>query len=243
MSPVLPESSDGPAARPARILIVEDDAALAFCLRDNLEQEGYHVEEAADGRRGLERARAEPFDLILLDIMLPEIDGFSVCRQIRAARCDAAIIVISAKGDEVDKVVGLELGADDYVAKPFGLREILARVRAVLRRRPMRRTSDVIQLGETRIDLRRQEARRGRDVTRLSHLETAILAYLVDHEGEVVPRTELYEAVWKEATHTADRTVDHHIVKLRRAVEPDPKRPRYILTVYGSGYRLVSSGS
>ncbi|MEM7262958.1 MAG: response regulator transcription factor [Planctomycetota bacterium] len=224
---------------PQSVLIIEDDPELSFCLRDNLEQEGYGVSVAADGKRGLELALRQRFDLVLLDLMLPEIDGLSVCREIRGSGKNTAIIVISAKGDEVDKVIGLELGADDYVAKPFGLREILARVRAVLRRSPSEPPQNVVRLGDCEVYFRRQEIHSPSEVHRLSYLETEILAYLVQHSGAVVSRAELYEAVWGEPTHTADRSVDHHIVRLRRILESNPKSPRIILTVYGTGYRLV----
>lgn len=224
-----------------RILIIEDDADLSHVLEDNLEQEGYDVDAEEDGAVGLARALGEDPDLILLDVMLPSEDGFTICREIRAKKPSLPIIVISARGSERDKVEGLDLGADDYVAKPFGLREILARVRAVLRRRASTSAPDLVDLGEAQIDLETGLTLRGRREERLSYQETEILRMLMAREGLAVSRRELVREVWGYDLLPGDRTVDNHIVRLRKIIEADPRHPQLILTVYGVGYRLVRS--
>ncbi len=219
------------------LLLVEDDDDLAFALVDNLEAESYRVTHETNGRTGLERALAEPFDLILLDIMLPELDGYSVCREIRAQRPDTPILVISAKGQETDKVRGLDLGADDYLPKPFGLAELMARVRALLRRSPAT-SSATIKIGDAIVDLDKQTVTKDDTEHRLSHHENEVLRRLVACRGEVVSRAELLREIWGAEGRYGDRTVDNHVVKLRRKIEADAKNPQFLLTAYGEGYRL-----
>jgi len=225
----------------ARIVIVEDEAEMARGLRDNLEFENYTVAHAATGQEGVELATSEPTDLVLLDIMLPDIDGFEVCRRLRDAGYRMPIIILSARSQEIDKVRGLELGADDYITKPFGLRELLARVHAALRRAdagpsgaPTR-----FQVGDREVDLVRQQVRSPQGATPLGYYESEILRVLYERVNEAVSRADLLERIWGVGADPADRTVDNHIVSLRRKLEPDAKHPRYILTAHAVGYKLV----
>ncbi len=223
------------------VLIVEDDADLALGLRHNLEFEGYRVLHAADGARGLETAVKEKPDLVILDVMLPKMDGLEVCRELRARGRTMPILMLTAKSQEVDKVVGLELGADDYLTKPFGLRELLARVKALVRRAERRLAGPgEVSVGEWTVDCNRYEARsQGKSTRALSHFEAEILALLARRPGEVVSRGEILQEVWGVDAGPTDRTVDNYVVKLRRALEPDPRNPRHIVTVHGAGYKLV----
>ncbi len=223
-----------------RILIVEDEADMAMGLADNLRFEGYEVTLAANGPQGLEQARTWRPDLVLLDIMLPRMDGFEVCRQIRHAGLTMPILMLTARGQEVDKVRGLELGADDYVTKPFGVAELLARIKAALRRGSG--TGPVIRhvrIGSADIDLSKGRVTRGRQAHNLGHYEIEILKMLLGRVEQPVSREEMLEAIWGIQGFPTDRTVDNHIVSLRRKIEPDPKRPQHILTVQRVGYKLV----
>lgn len=225
----------------AHILIIEDEPDLAMGLRDNLEFEGHSVAHAAAGHEGLQLASRQPPDLVLLDIMLPDIDGFEVCRQLRASGYRMPILILSARSQELDKVRGLELGADDYVTKPFGLRELLARINAALRRAeaPASAPGAHFRVGDRQIDLLRQRVIHGNEEIALGYYETEILRLLFEHVGEAVPRTELLEKIWGTGVFPADRTVDNHIVSLRRKIEPDAKHPQHILTAHAVGYKLV----
>ncbi len=225
----------------SRILIVEDEPHMQQGLRDNLEFEGYTVEIAGDGKAGLAKLRQDAFDLVLLDVMMPEMSGFDVCRQARREGVTTPIIMLTAKGEEIDKVVGLELGADDYVTKPFSLRELLARIKAVLRRRPdtVSGEGQPQQIGRLAIDFDAYEARADGESVSMSHLEFEVLRYLSARRQQTVSRDELLAEVWGyEATPTT-RTVDNFILKLRQKIEEDPANPRHILTVHGVGYKLV----
>lgn len=224
----------------ALVLVVEDEPDLVLGLRHNLELEGYRVLHAADGVRGLELAIKEKPDCVILDVMMPKMDGLEVCRQLRSRGHEMPILMLTAKSQEVDKVVGLEMGADDYLTKPFGLRELLARVKALLRRtqRRMSRPDTVVVAGWT-VDCRRFEARKGKVVRALSRYEADILALLAQRVGEVVSRNDILNEIWGLDAYPSDRTVDNYIVKLRKAVEPDPRQPRHLVTVHGVGYRLV----
>ncbi len=224
------------------VLIIEDEPDLAMGLRDNLEFEGYTVTHAADGEQGLAAMREAAADLIVLDIMLPGIDGFEVCRRMREAGHTMPIIILSARGQEIDKVRGLELGADDYVTKPFSLRELLARVSAALRRagQPVANEQARINVGDRVIDLTRQKVvLPDKAEVPLGYYESEILRILIEHVGEAVHRSELLERIWGTGVYPADRTVDNHIVSLRRKLEPDAKKPRHILTAHAVGYKLV----
>ncbi len=225
----------------ARIVIIEDEPDLAMGLRDNLEFEKHEVAHAATGEEGLKLVTQHPTDLVLLDIGLPDVDGFEVCRRLRAAGQTMPIIMLTARGQELDKVRGLELGADDYVTKPFSLRELLARVNAALRRAPGPVDAPRTQftIGERTVDLARQKVTwPGGDVA-LGYYESEILRILHEHAGQAVPRTELLERIWGVGVGPADRTVDNHIVSLRRKLEPDPQHPQHILTAHAVGYKLV----
>ncbi len=225
----------------SRIVIIEDEPELARGLRDNLEFEHHDVACAGNGQDGLRLATKEPTDLVLLDIGLPDIDGFEVCRRLRAAGYQMPIIILSARGQEIDKVRGLELGADDYVTKPFGLRELLARVHAALRRTQPAPPGprQVFNLGDRQVDLTRQTITGPQGEAPLGYYESEILRMLFERAGTAVPRNELLERIWGVDTGPADRTVDNHIVSLRRKLEPDPRNPRHILTAHAVGYKLV----
>ncbi len=227
----------------AKILVVEDDRPILTGLVDLLRGEGYEVVAAEDGAQALRAYEQERPSLVLLDIMIPEKSGYDVCREIRAKDPRTPILMLTAKGQEVDKVVGLELGADDYVVKPFGVKELLARVRALLRRN--RRDTPArdlrpIAFGRVRIDPKTYEGRRGNTVFSLSGRELELLRYLVERDGEVASRFDLLDAVWGVKYEGTTRTLDQHIVKLRRKIEDNPAEPRHILTVHGVGYRFRS---
>ncbi len=224
----------------AKILIVEDEPNMVSGLRDNFEFEGHQVITAGDGVAGLERAIAESPDLVILDVMMPRMSGLDVCRQLKSKRPSIPIIMLTARGQEVDKVVGLELGADDYVTKPFSIRELLARVKAVLRRaRTAPKTDEKYSFGEVEVNLRScQVSRRGQALD-FSSKEFELLKYFLIHPGETLTRDRLLEDVWGYDRFPTTRTVDAHIVRLRQKVEPKPEEPRFILTVHGTGYKFV----
>jgi DNA-binding response OmpR family regulator len=223
-----------------RILIVEDEPAMVAGLRDNFEYEGYEVISASDGVEGLERALAEEPDLIVLDVMMPRMSGLDVCKQLKAKKPSLPIIMLTARGQEVDKVVGLELGADDYVTKPFSIRELMARVKAVLRRAsPQSPEPEIYRFSDVEVNVRRNEVMRNGSRVELSAKEFALLAYFVAHPAETLSRDRLLDAVWGYENYPNTRTVDTHIVHLRQKLEPNPEEPRFILTVHGTGYKFV----
>ena len=224
-----------------RILIVDDEPEMVRGLEDNLRFEGYQTLSATDGPRGLALALSEAPDLVLLDIMMPGMSGWDVCRQLRAKGLDVPVIMLTARGEEADRVLGLELGADDYVTKPFGLRELLARIRAVLRRPGPRQKFEELAFGDVRVRLRgRQVWKAGREIA-MTRKEFDLLRYLVEHRGEVVTRDRLLDEVWGYDRYPTTRTVDTHILRLRQKLESDPEHPAYIVTVHGQGYRFVAS--
>jgi two-component system alkaline phosphatase synthesis response regulator PhoP len=209
-------------------------------LRDNFEYEGYEVISAADGAEGLNRAIADQPDLVVLDVMMPKMSGLDVCKQLKARKPSLPIIMLTARGQEIDKVVGLELGADDYVTKPFSIRELMARVKAVLRRAsPQAAGSEVYRFSDIEVNIRSNEVLRGGQPVELSSKEFALLAYFVAHPAETLSRDRLLDAVWGYENYPTTRTVDAHIVHLRQKLEPNPEEPRFILTVHGSGYKFV----
>jgi DNA-binding response OmpR family regulator len=226
----------------SRILIVEDDPSIRLGLQRSLSFEGYAVDVARDGEEAIQRAFDKRPDLVLLDLMLPKVNGFEVCKTIRKYDASIPIVILSAKGDEGDKVLGLELGADDYVTKPFSLRELLARVKAMLRRRDRPDTALVQQfvLGDARIDLAAFTIGRGAAVQMLSPKEAGMLRLLRQRLGRAVPRADFLREVWGGSPFVGDRTIDTHMLNLRQKVEADPKAPRFLLTVHGVGYRLVA---
>ena len=227
-------------AKKTRILIVEDEPAMVAGLRDNFEYEGYEVLSAADGVEGLERALSECPDLVVLDVMMPRMSGLDVCKQLKQQKPSIPIIMLTARGQEIDKVVGLELGADDYVTKPFSIRELMARVKAVLRRvAPTSSTPEVYRFSDVEVNVRSNEVLRGGSRIDLSSKEFALLAYFIAHPSETLSRDRLLDAVWGYENYPNTRTVDTHIVHLRQKLEPNPEDPRFILTVHGSGYKFV----
>ena len=232
------KSADEP--KPARILVVEDEPNMVAGLRDNFEFEGYEVLTARDGVEGLERALNESPDLVVLDVMMPRMSGLEVCRQLRAKRASIPIIMLTARGQEVDKVVGLELGADDYVTKPFSIRELLARVKAILRRTAaIPKQQDQHSFGDIEVDLHRRRVVKAGKALDISSKEFELLQYFICHSGETLSRDRLLEEVWGYENYPTTRTVDTHLVRLRQKLEPDPEQPQYFLTVHGTGYRFV----
>lgn len=223
-----------------RILIVEDEPAMVAGLRDNFEFEGYEVISAEDGVAGLERALEDQPDLVVLDVMMPRMSGLDLCKQLKAKRPSVPIIMLTARGQEIDKVVGLELGADDYVTKPFSIRELMARVKAVLRRvSPHADPLDIYRFSDIEVNIRSNEVLRSGSPIDLSAKEFALLAYFISHPAETLTRDRLLDAVWGYENYPNTRTVDAHIVHLRQKLEPNPEEPRFILTVHGSGYKFV----
>jgi DNA-binding response OmpR family regulator len=224
----------------AKILIVEDEPNMVAGLRDNFEFEGYQVISAPDGVAGLERALSEAPDLVILDVMMPRMSGLDVCKQLKIKKPAIPIIMLTARGQEVDKVVGLELGADDYITKPFSIRELLARVKAVLRRAGITpRAAEKYSFGDVEVNLRScRVSRRGQEMD-FSSKEFELLKFFLHHPGETLSRDRLLEEVWGYAHFPTTRTVDAHIVRLRQKVEPKPDEPRFILTVHGTGYKFV----
>lgn len=224
-----------------RILVIEDEPPMQVLLSDNLEFEGYAVRALATAEEGLAALAERPWSLVVLDLMLPGMSGFEFCRQARARGYWLPIIILTARSDESDQVIGLDLGADDYVTKPFAVRELLARVRAQLRRaaQPDARGSEEIRFGDVRVNLRRRLVTRRNRRVELSAREFELLRYLLAHQGEVVSREQLLRDVWGYSDQTVTRTVDNYIFKLRTHLEPRPHEPRYIITVHGSGYQLL----
>ena len=222
-----------------RILIIEDETPMRTALADLLAGEGYRAFTAADGERGLERALADKPDLILLDVMMPKLDGFQVCAELRRLAITAPVLMLTAKGQIEDRVNGLDAGADDYLVKPFSTDELLARVRALLRRADRTAKFSVkINLGDVEIDLARQTAARGKKEIHLTAKEFAMLRLLTEAEGEPVSREKFLDVVWGYTSFPTTRTVDNHIASLRAKLEKNPETPRWLKTVHGVGYRL-----
>jgi two-component system alkaline phosphatase synthesis response regulator PhoP len=226
----------------SRILLVEDEPGVAVTLSDLLISEGYAVDIAFDGPTGLQRAVAEPFDLVILDVMLPGKSGFDVCRDLRQQGKDVAVMMLTAKSQLTDRVVGLKLGADDYVAKPFEPAELLARVEALLRRVKKKKLPPVtsFQFADVDIDFEKGVVRKGETPVSLAGKEMELLRYLIDHRGKVVPRDELLEAVWQYQPGVSSRTIDVHVAWLRQKLESNPGSPQHIHTVRGVGYRFAA---
>jgi DNA-binding response OmpR family regulator len=222
------------------ILIVEDEPAMQLGLKDNLEIERYHVEVASDGETGLHKIKTGKYDLIMLDVMLPKVSGFDVCKAARAAGIDTPIIMLTARGEELDKVLGLELGADDYITKPFSVRELLARIKAILRRNHATASENTfVTIGRLQIEFSAFQARDEQREVKLSHKEFEILHYLYKNKNKVISRYDLLEKVWGYEEQITTRTVDNFILRLRQKIESNPNQPKIILTVHGTGYKLV----
>jgi two-component system alkaline phosphatase synthesis response regulator PhoP len=228
---------------PERLLLVDDEANLAEVIADNLGLEGYEVEVAPDGEQALEKVRARPPALIVLDVMLPGIDGFEVCARLRKEGNEVPVLFLTARTESDDRVRGLEAGGDDYLGKPFDLRELILRVRAILKRSQWARepssAGDELVLGDARVDFKRFTASMGEREVRLSTKETLILRLLAERAGQVVSRTEILDRVWGYDAFPTTRTIDNFVVRLRRILEPDPAQPRYLHTIRGTGYRLT----
>ena len=221
-----------------RILIVEDEPNMVAGLRDNFEYEGYEVLTASDGAEGLGRALNDAPDLVVLDVMMPKMSGLDVCKQLKAKRPSIPVIMLTARSQEVDKVVGLELGADDYVTKPFSIRELLARIKAVLRR-AHGGSQERYAFGDVAVNLRTCQVTRDGKPVEFSAKEFDLLKYFLCHPGEALSRDRLLEKVWGYNSFPTTRTVDAHIVHLRQKLELKPEEPRFILTVHGVGYKFV----
>ncbi len=227
-----------------KILVVDDEASIAKLLQFNLEKAGYEVVTAFDGKQALEMARSEQPDFMILDLMLPKMDGMDVCKTLRQERNNTPILMLTAKDDELDKILGLELGADDYLTKPFSPREVIARVKAILRRTqtavetPSQTEEVVLRFGDIRLYPEKYEVYRGEEKVELTPKEFELLTYLANHQGRVLTRDQLLNAVWNYDFIGDSRIVDVHVSHLREKLEEDTKNPRYIKTVRGLGYKL-----
>ena len=223
-----------------KVLIVEDDDSMATALTDGFKYEGYEVVLVRDGVEGLRMSKEAKPDLMILDVMMPKMNGLDVCREIRKAGNPVPIIMLTARGQEIDKVLGLKLGADDYVTKPFGFLELMARVEAVLRRASGRAGQmESYQFGDVTADFEKGEIRKKGELLEFSPREIRLLQYLIDNRGKVVAREKLLDAVWDYDSAPVTRTVDMHIAKLRKKIEESPAEPRYIVTVHGMGYKFT----
>ena len=225
-----------------KVLVAEDEQPMLEGLKDNLEFEGYEVHTATDGTVALEKLLNEPFHLVLLDVMMPGISGFDVCKEARSKGIQTPIIMLTAKSEEIDKVLGLEFGADDYITKPFSLRELLARVRAILRRTgtsPAHSDQQIEQIGNMNVNFSTYTATVNGQEVKLSYKEYEILHYLHNHKNETVDRDDLLDNIWGTDYQPTSRTIDNFILKLRQKIESDPNDPRIILTVHGIGYKLI----
>lgn len=229
---------------PARILLVEDEQDLAASIRENLEAEEYRVRVVGDGSRGLEAAREEDLDLVILDVMLPGIDGFAVCRRLREAGVQVPVLFLTARSEPQDRIRGLEEGGDDYLAKPFKLRELLLRVAAILRRsrwyEQEQEPGEVLRFGGNEVDFRSYRGQSADGSSHeLTHKEAMILKLLASREGEIVSRDEILDTVWGYDAYPSTRTIDNFILRLRRRFEPNPRQPGHFHTVHGAGYRFT----
>ncbi len=224
----------------ARILIAEDEPDMLMGLRDNLQFEGYEVLEATDGEEAVSKVKQERPDLLLLDVMMPKLDGLEVCTQIRQAGFTLPVLMLTAKSQEMDIIRGLEVGADDYITKPFSVKEVLARIKVALRRSGIDPSmSKKLTIGEAQLDLITGKVERGGEIFTMGHFEIEILKMLVESSEQAVERNKLLDEIWGLGTYPANRTVDNHIVSLRRKIEPDPKHPEHIITVHSIGYKFV----
>jgi len=223
-----------------RILVVEDEESILMALKDDLVMEGYRVQSATDGTRGLELALEGDYDLVILDVMLPGIDGFEICRRLRGEGRTVPVLMLTAKSQEVDKVLGLELGADDYVTKPFSPRELIARVRAILRRgKHASEDAERFRFGDVEVDFRKFETRRGGETLDLTAREYSLLKFLIDRRDRAVTRYDILRGVWPDNADVFPRTVDTHVANLRKKLEQDPSQPRHIVGVRSVGYRFA----
>ena len=226
-----------------KILVIEDDEAIRIALEDDFRLEDYEVETACDGIIGVEKAAAPDIDLILLDIMLPGMNGFDICRKLRNQGIHTPIIMLTAKGQEIDRVVGLELGADDYVTKPFSPRELQARVRAVLRRKapePIEKIDNVFRSGGLEIDFRKYSCHKSGEEVSLTTHEFGLLKYLIHNKGLVISREELLDEVWGKDVYVTPHTVDTHMANIRKKIGDDPSNPKFIVSIRSVGYKFIA---
>ena len=226
-----------------KILIVEDELSMVKGLKDNLEFEGFETDTAMDGNLGLQKVLQNKYDLIILDVMLPGVSGFDICKGARKEGVNTPIILLTAKGEEIDKVLGLELGADDYITKPFSLRELLARIKAILRRPPIGKEGSVepefIDIGNIKVNFKNYVALKGKNEIKMSYKEFEILHYMYMNAGKIIQRDDLMSDVWSIDYEVTTRTIDNFILKLRQKIEADPNNPKIILTVHGVGYKMI----
>ncbi|MFC1766406.1 response regulator transcription factor [Planctomycetota bacterium] len=225
----------------SKILIIEDEESILMALTDDLALEGYEVTGAEDGLQGLSLAKAKHYDLIILDIMLPKMDGYEVCKQLRQAGLVTPILMLTAKSQEIDKILGLELGADDYVTKPFSPRELLARVKAILRRtKLMQEATDAYCFGDVDIDFKKCEVKKKGQPVYFTALEFALISFLIQHKDQVLDRSAILDGVWGEEVYVLPKTVDTHIGHLRKKIEDDPANPKHIIGLRGMGYKFIA---
>lgn len=226
-----------------KVLLVEDEAGLVLTLTDRLQAEGFEVKSATDGAGGFELAVSEKFDLIILDVMLPKKNGYDICRDLRQKSINTPILMLTAKGETIDKVLGLKLGADDYLTKPFEVIELLARIEALLRRSPVQNqnnSSDAFRFGKVAVDFKRAEVVKNNAVVELSAMEFKLLQFLIENRGNVHSRDKLLDEVWGYDAMPSTRTVDVHVAWLRQKLEENPKHPQFIHTVHGLGYKFTA---
>jgi DNA-binding response OmpR family regulator len=222
-----------------KILIIEDEERILMGLEDDLKIEGYQISSATDGLKGFAMSKEQPWDLIILDIMLPKMNGFEVCKQLRQAGITTPVLMLTAKSQEIDKVLGLEIGADDYVTKPFSPRELIARVNAIIRRTRLNQPGiDKYTFGNMDIDFKKYEARKGGQPISLTALEFALLHFLINHKDQVVNRDSILNNVWGNSVYVYPRTIDTHIANLRKKIEDDPENPKFIIGVRSVGYKF-----
>ncbi|MFH1380731.1 MAG: response regulator transcription factor [Candidatus Omnitrophota bacterium] len=227
-----------------KILIVEDEASILKGLKDNLVHEGYEVSSATNGKKGLEKALKEKNDLVLLDVMLPETNGFDVCKEIKSKKIALPVIMLTAKSKEADKILGLELGADDYITKPFSINEVLARIKAVLRRVDIHKKAkgkkvNSCEFDDIKLDFAQLEAFKGKKKIKFSKKEFDVLAYMITRKGEVISRNDLLDVVWGYDVFPTTRTVDNFMARIRKKIEDKPAKPKHILSVRSAGYKFV----
>lgn len=223
-----------------KILIIEDDPAILLGLKDTLSSENYDVTSEEDGEQGFKNALNGNYDIILLDIMLPSKNGMDICRDLRTGGISTPIVMLTSKKDEIDKVLGLEIGADDYVTKPFSIRELLARIKALLRRNfEMKSDLEEYSFGDVYIDFTKQEAKKNNHSLQLSSTEFKIIKYLVQHEGEVITRDKFLDDVWGYDAFPTTRTVDNYILSIRKQIEDDPSNPKHLITIHKAGYKFL----
>lgn len=223
-----------------KILIIEDDPATLTGISETLKEEHFDVSTVMNGQMGYEKAKDSPFDLIILDLMLPEKNGIEICRDLRNAGINTPVLMLTGKKEEVDKIIGLEIGADDYVTKPFSVRELVARVNAILRRpKEIKTDIDEYTFADVHLNFKGQEAKKGSHSIELSALEFKVMKYFVQREGEVIDRNKLLDEVWGYENYPSTRTVDNFILNLRKKIEDTPSEPKHLLTIHGAGYKFV----